>query len=126
MEKYTAGFDGSSKPNPGEMTIGGWIKDSSGKTVVEFQRNIGNGTNNMAEYSALIELLQQANELGIEHISISGDSALVVNQVNGSWKTKNKNMKYMRDRVQELLKGKVWSLRHVYREYNEEADALTR
>lgn len=125
--KCTAGFDGSAKPNPGEMTIGGWLKDTNGNIIFSFQRDIGQGTNNIAEYSALIELLKEASMKRITEIEIIGDSALVVNQVNGTWKAKDINMKRYRNEVLDRLKlFSKWSLTHVLRKYNSEADSLTR
>jgi len=125
-ELYTAGFDGSSIPNPGEMKIGGWIKDSNQKQRYSFSRSIGQGTNNEAEYQALIHLLKTARRLEIKNIFITGDSALVVSQVNGIWKVKNKRMKVLHEEVLSLLKGMNWTLKHVVRKYNSEADSLTR
>jgi ribonuclease HI len=123
---YTAGFDGSAKPNPGEMTIGGWIKDPDGNKIYTFTETLGQGTNNEAEYLALIKLFEEINKRGIRKIHIQGDSALVVNQVKGSWKTKDPRMDAMRARVYNLTQGIEYFIEHVIRKYNSEADSLTR
>ena len=119
-------FDGSATPNPGEMVIGGVIRDISGNTVSTYSKQMGEGTNNQAEYLSLINLLKEAKENGIQKIHIKGDSLLVVNQVTGVWKAKNSEMKRLKFIVHELLKGfSKWSLKHVPREDNKEADRLT-
>lgn len=125
-KSYTAGFDGSATPNPGDMKIGGWIKNPSGKRIYDFTKAIGHGTNNEAEYNALIKLMSEIKKRGIIKVKIKGDSALVVNQVNSIWKTKDPRMKKLRHRVLSESKGLDYILEHVVREYNSEADLLTR
>lgn len=123
---YTAGFDGSAIPNPGEMKIGGWVKDPNGKVIYQFTIPMGQGTNNEAEYHAFIKLLRVVNSLDIKNISITGDSALVVNQINKKWKVKNERIKTLWIIATSLLEGINWSLKHVVRKYNSEADLLSR
>lgn len=123
--QYVAAFDGSATPNPGQMKIGGFIKFNN-KYYFKFSRSIGQGTNNIAEYAALLTLVKEAQRLGIQNIYIQGDSQLVVNQVNGIWKAKDYTMKQYRDRVIAVLKHiKQWELKHVVRKHNKEADSLT-
>lgn len=125
-QKYKAFFDGSSKPNPGEMTIGGFIEDQNGERICGFRMGMGSGTNNVAEYLAIIEVLEEAIRQGIRRIEIFGDSQLVVNQVNNKWKS-NQSMTPYKEKVQKLLsKFNKWSLTHIKRELNSEADFLTR
>ena len=84
------------------------------------------GTNNEAEYLALIELLNSAIEYGVKKIRIYGDSNLVVSQVNGNWKA-NKKMILFKNRVEQLLKNfNEWSITYIPREQNKVADSLTR
>jgi len=124
-KKYVAAFDGGATPNPGQMMIGGFIK-LYGKDVFKYSRAIGYGTNNIAEYASLLTLVKEAHRLGIQDLSIQGDSALVINQVNGVWKAKDPRMKQYRNRVLAALKHiKKWELKHVLRKYNQEADLLT-
>ena len=126
MMKYSAWFDGSAKPNPGEMTIGGYIEDENGKTIFEFSEEVGVGTNNQAEYLSFIKLVKGIKEIGLNDIIIQGDSALVVNQVNKKWKAKNAHIKSLRNTALKLLKGIDWNLSHVSRTQNKRADLLTR
>ena len=125
---YVGQFDGSAKPNPGIMKIGGHIKNLKDMetTLWSFSIGLGEGTNNRAEYLALIELLEIAIKKGIRKINIYGDSDLAVKQVNGKWKA-NKTMAPLRDKAIQLLSNfDHWSLSHVPRALNSEADALTR
>jgi ribonuclease HI len=127
-EVFVGHFDGSSVPNPGKMTIGGKIVDEKSNTICTYSRILpGEGTNNIAEYLSLIELIQYAKEKGIKKILIKGDSLLVVNQVNGIWKAKDSKMKILKYAVIDSLKYfDEWKLEHVKRELNKEADKLTR
>lgn len=127
MNFYEGYFDGSAKPNPGKMTIGGYIKDPNRKIVNQYSSKLGHGTNNEAEYLSLIDLLNKAIDLDIKKIRLYGDSALVVNQVNRTWKAKDKRMRAFRDEVIHLLdRFHEWRLKHIKRDLNMEADLLTR
>lgn len=127
MKTFTGYFDGSSVPNPGEMTIGGKIVDEENNDICSYSRTLGQGTNNIAEYLSLIELIQYAQEKGIKKIIIKGDSLLVVNQVNGSWRAKDSKMKILKNKVLNSLQYfDEWKLEHIRREFNKEADSLTR
>ncbi len=125
QQQYTGAFDGGAKPNPGQMTIGGWIASPNRKILLKFSDSVGHGTNNEAEYNAYIRLLKEAKKLGIENISIRGDSALVVNQVNGNWKAKDSRMKELKNQSISLMEGMDIVLTHVVRKYNTMADSLT-
>jgi len=128
MNLYEGFFDGSAKPNPGVMTIGGFIRRNPGSTTIHnYSQEIGYGTNNEAEYLSFIKLLNEIIKQNIQKIRLYGDSALVVNQVNRTWKAKDARMRTFRtesllllDRIQE------WRLKHIKRGLNMEADALTR
>jgi ribonuclease HI len=125
---YVGHFDGSSKPNPGIMKIGGNIKNlrDMSTAIYSFSILLDYGTNNRAEYLALIELLEMGIKKGIKRMNIYGDSKLAVMQVNHKWKA-NKDMAPLRDQVLKLLNNfDHWSLSHVPRALNSEADLLTR
>jgi len=127
---YEGYFDGSATPNPGEMIIGGVIKGrfcNVEELILKYSIAIGHGTNNESEYNSLIELLTRAKKAGIKALNIKGDSLLVVNQVNGLWKTKDPRMKKLKITVLKLLEDfDYWNLMHVLRGENKEADSLTR
>lgn len=123
-EGYEAFFDGSATPNPGDMKIGGYFKGCGDHYT--YSREIGHGTNNEAEYSSLLYLVQRLNEYQVQTVRIYGDSQLVVNQINGTWKAKDERMiKYKEKILTELSKIPQWTLSHVPRKLNKEADALT-
>ena len=124
-EKHQAFFDGGAKPNPGERTIGGYAEEATGFRILEYSRKIGFGTNNEAEYFSLIYLLDRLIEEDIQDVDIYGDSELVVNQVNGKFQA-NGRMMELRDMVlKRLQKIGKWTLNHVLRDENKDADKLT-
>lgn len=125
-EKYVAYFDGACKPNPGHMKIGFLIKDFNGNVIDKCSKNMGFGTNNQSEYSSMLELVKRIVELKIKDIKIMGDSQLVVNQINGSWKCSNSILSSLKQQVHKFLnKIPKWELKWVKREKNTEADSLS-
>lgn len=122
--------DGASRGNPGKSGIGvlinindAGIPDES-KTY-RLSEYIGNATNNVAEYSALIRGLEKARSLGIRTIDIYLDSELLVRQMNGIYKVKNKNLYSLWTRAKKLSKDfDSCRITHVPREMNSEADSL--
>jgi len=116
--------DGACSGNPGPAGIGVVIK-RGGKTVVEISRPIGEATNNIAEYSALVCALQEALVLKAARVNISTDSELMFHQLTGSYKVKDQKLKFLHDQVQQLKRGFAnVELVHVPREKNKEADKL--
>lgn len=84
------------------------------------------GTNNEAEYRALVEGLRHALRLGAWDISILSDSLLVVKQVQGYWKLKQGRLRVQHTEVMGLLAMfNTWHIRHIPREENERADELS-
>lgn len=124
-ETYKAYFDGSSKGNPGPSHIGYIILDSSGKVVISISEKIEDGTNNEAEYKAVIALLGKLCELKVRNVLIQGDSKLVVNQLVGAWKIKKQHLKELAEEAfVHLDQNPGWKLEWVPREKNELADKL--
>ncbi|WP_321418217.1 ribonuclease HI family protein [uncultured Methanomethylovorans sp.] len=117
-------FDGGAVPNPGTRVIGIILLDDN-HVLKEISRKLdGIGTNNEAEYSALIEGLKQALALGWTEILVHGDSKLVVNQVAGSWKVNKDNLKPLNAEAKTLLsKFKSVKIEWILREKNARADA---
>jgi ribonuclease HI len=119
--------DGASRNNPGEASIGVVIKDGGGTTVGTISQYIGIATNNVAEYTALIEALKAAQKLNPERIDLYLDSQLVVRQMKGEYKIKNAGLVPLVREAQALVhqfpQGKV-AFHHIPREENKEADAL--
>ena len=117
-------FDDEYKPiNAG---IGGVVKLKD-KNIFSFSENVGVKTNNEAEYLALIKGLELCLENDISFISIFADSELVVKQINGDYKVKNERMSTLHKKTHEILsKFNSWSINHVLRDKNTEADDLSK
>jgi ribonuclease HI len=111
MEKYILVFDGGSRGNPGRSFGSFRIQPGKSKPKAPVRLDLGHGTNNEAEYRALIAGLQATVALVEQqdldpaevHIEIRGDSQLVLNQLSGAWKTKNPRMRSLRDQAAALL-----------------------
>ncbi len=124
--------DGASSGNPGDSGIGVVIElfcgepPCGGETETHrISEYIGTATNNIAEYTALIKGLEKAISLGVTNIKIFLDSELLVRQINGIYKVKNKNLQLLWARVMSMLKEfDTYRVVHVRREYNKAADAL--
>ena len=116
--------DGACSGNPGPAAIGIVIK-SRGKTLKEISQSIGDATNNIAEYTALIWGLQEALKLKADEILIRTDSELMYKQIIGDYKVKHENIKPLFEQVKNLVEGfKKVEFKHVPREQNREADKL--
>lgn len=117
--------DGAARGNPGPAGAGGEIRNSSGDTLAEISEYLGETTNNVAEYKALILTLERALQYAPSEIDIHADSELLVKQLNGEYKVKNEGLKPLFERVKQLLSGvKKATVKHVYRSVNARADEL--
>ncbi|MGA9408588.1 MAG: ribonuclease HI family protein [Bacteroidota bacterium] len=125
--------DGAARGNPGQGGIGVVLKDESGTVLAKEKKYLGKVTNNVAEYTALIECLKRVNTLfgGANGVSCSklvlySDSELMVRQLNGEYKVKDRTLKKLFDEVHNLLHSSAFefSINHVPRERNKEADVL--
>lgn len=119
--------DGASLGNPGPAGIGAVLETIDGRTLAEIAEAIGRATNNVAEYRALLRGLQEAIALGVRAVDVRLDSELVVRQVNGVYKVKQPALRLLHQEVGKALASfDAWSVRHVRREENARADALSR
>ena len=118
-------IDGASKGNPGDGGAGILIFDERGKVVKEVSEYLGNCTNNVAEYKALLISLKEALDLKAEYISIFCDSELLVNQIKGIYKVKSPHLKPLYKKAVELLKNfNYYEITHIKRDENNIADML--
>jgi ribonuclease HI len=117
--------DGGSRGNPGPAAVGVVVRDESGEVIADAAEPIGNATNNVAEYRALIRGVELAAEHGATSLELLGDSELVVKQVRGEYRVKDANLKPLHAQARQALSAfSEWSFDHVRREQNAEADAL--
>jgi ribonuclease HI len=116
--------DGGARGNPGPAGIGIVIK-ADGKTHTKYGAYIGVATNNQAEYKALISALETAGTLGAKEVEVFMDSELIVKQLKGEYKVKHPQLAPLFLKVYNLRAGfKKFSVRHIPREKNKEADKL--
>lgn len=116
--------DGGARGNPGPAGAG-FVIEVDGGRVCGAGRYLGETTNNVAEYEALIWGLENVRALGIQELTVLADSELVVKQINGAYRVKNANLKPLFVRAMELLRGlRKFEVRHVRREDNIAADEM--
>jgi ribonuclease HI len=118
--------DGASRGNPGEGGIGVILKDEQGNTLASLSGYIGETTNNVAEYTALIACLQAASKTDCTKLVVHSDSELMVRQLTGQYKVKDPTLKHYVRKVHSLLDGAAYAfeIKHIVREQNREADQL--
>jgi ribonuclease HI len=125
MKKLVIFTDGGARGNPGPSACGVYIMDEHGKVVKEHGRFLGHQTNNFAEYTAIIDALMHAHELGAEEVTMFMDSELAVKQLNGEYRVRNPGLGVLFMKVHNLrLQFRKVTFSHVRREKNKEADRL--
>jgi ribonuclease HI len=125
LESFTAYIDGGSRGNPGVAGYGVLVLDQKGHTVAELAGHLGIQTNNYAEYSALLAALEYARSHGFESLRVFADSELLVKQIQGSYRVKNPSLKVLHGQAKQLVSQfRSFSIQHVSREKNREADRL--
>lgn len=123
LEAFT---DGASRGNPGESGLGIVIKGEDGTVLHTSSRYLGRATNNVAEYRALLELLEIVQTIPCSRVVAHSDSELMVRQVNGEYKVRDRELQRLHAQVVSLLRSAPYrfELRHVPRAQNAEADRL--
>jgi ribonuclease HI len=117
--------DGAARGNPGPAGIGVSIAREDGTVVDEIARGIGETTNNVAEYTAVIEGLRRAEELGAQTVTLRSDSLLLVSQLTGRFRVKAPHLQVLHRQARSIAAGfDRISFEHVRREQNTEADRL--
>jgi ribonuclease HI len=123
--KLVVHVDGGARGNPGPAAIGVVVTTPEGEVVRAMGTTIGEATNNVAEYRALLHGIEVARELGASELEIYGDSELVVKQVRGEYKVKDAGLKPLHAEARSALaEVGSWSFDHVRRENNADADLL--
>ncbi|MFZ1083296.1 MAG: ribonuclease HI family protein [Candidatus Kryptoniota bacterium] len=126
--KLVANVDGASFGNPGASGLGVVIQDNQGKVLQEYSEHLGHGTNNRAEYLALLRSVELAEKLGADELEVKSDSQLVVSQMNGLYKIKHPDLKVLVKEIFEKIQStKIkFSIMHIPREFNKMADKLAK
>ena len=128
MAAFTLSTDGGARGNPGPSGAGAVIQDASGATIKEISRDLGEMTNNQAEYWALLFGLEALVELGAANhpIEVRMDSELIVQQIKGNYKVKNEGLRSLYQRAVGLIDslGGDVTFTHVLRRFNKRADEL--
>jgi ribonuclease HI len=123
--KLVVNVDGGARGNPGPAAAAAVAADEAGEVVGERSAYIGEATNNVAEYRALLLGLELARELGASEVEVINDSELVARQIGGEYKVKHAGLKPLFiEAMRELRQFDSWAVRAVRREHNERADEL--
>lgn len=118
-------IDGGARGNPGPAGYGVVIQDADGRTRETFSRFLGETTNNVAEYQALLAALEFAAQQPGWRLKVYCDSELVVKQMQGRYRVRSPDLKPLHQRAQQLASQLArFSIEHVSREQNEWADRL--
>lgn len=118
-------IDGGCRGNPGEAGFGVHVTAPDGSFVAELYGYLGPGTNNIAEYQALIHGLRYARGRGARRVKVFSDSELVVRQISGAYRVKHPSMVPLHREALGLMREfDEVSVSHVRREQNKDADRL--
>jgi len=123
--RVTINCDGAARGNPGPAGAGAVVVAEDGTVLAEVAEGLGETTNNVAEYTAVIRGLEEAQRLDASEVLLRSDSQLLINQLTGRYRVKAPHLQPLYRRVRELLGSfdRV-DLEHVPRERNVAADAL--
>jgi ribonuclease HI len=117
--------DGASRGNPGPAGIGALLKTLAGEVLAAESAYLGEATNNVAEYKALLMGLERALELGVKQLEVRADSELLIKQLKGQYQVRNAGLQPLyRSALSLLARFEASTLLHVRREHNLEADRL--
>lgn len=120
-----ANIDGGARGNPGPAAYGVIVRDAKGEIIAELSDYLGIQTNNYAEYSGLLAALDFAVREKHLSLKVLSDSELLVRQMQGRYKVKSPGLIDLYDRARALVrKLEHFSIEHVLRQYNREADSL--
>ena len=125
MTEIVAHIDGGSRGNPGPAAYGVAIETTRGQSVTAFGRFVGEATNNFAEYQGLVAALEYALDHGYHRLRVVTDSELMERQIAGRYKVRSPDLKPLYEKARAMIaRLESFSIRHVPREHNREADRL--
>jgi ribonuclease HI len=124
-EKVVVHVDGGARGNPGPAAVAAVATDPDGNPLGERKEYIGEATNNVAEYRAVLLALDLARDLGAREVEVVNDSELVARQIGGEYKVKNAALRDLFvETMRRLREFDRWKVRNVRREHNVRADEL--
>jgi ribonuclease HI len=125
LDRVVVHVDGGARGNPGPAAVGAVVSSPEGEPLTEKGLYIGEATNNVAEYRAVLLGLELARELGAREVEVINDSELVARQIGGQYKVKHAGLRPLFvETMRRLRELDRWSVRNVRREQNERADQL--
>jgi ribonuclease HI len=126
IDRLLAYTDGGSRGNPGPGAAAVvLVEPDSGTVLHEVGIFLGQVTNNVAEYRALLAALERAGKFGARSVEIRSDSELLVRQMNGQYRVKNEGLKPLFEKALELVKQfDRCTIKHISREANRQADRM--
>ncbi len=125
VDRVVVHVDGGARGNPGPAAVAAVATDPDGQPLGESSAHIGEATNNVAEYRAVMLGLELARDLGAREVEVVNDSELVARQIGGQYKVKHAGLKPLFvETMRALREFDRWSVRNVRREHNERADEL--
>jgi probable phosphoglycerate mutase len=120
-----ANIDGGARGNPGPSAYGAVVRNAQGEIIAELSDYLGIQTNNFAEYSGLLAVLEFAVKENYSSLSVISDSELMVKQMKGQYKVKSPGLLELYTHAQSLVrKLEHFSIQHVLRAQNRDADHL--
>jgi ribonuclease HI len=123
--RFRAFIDGAARGNPGPAGAGVYVEPERDRPVLEFWEPLGNTTNNVAEYRALLLALERAEEAGADSVEIRSDSRLLVEQMHGTFKMRAEHLKpLLAESILRAKRFRTFSITHIPREQNMKADRL--
>jgi probable phosphoglycerate mutase len=125
LDRVIINCDGAARGNPGPAGAGAVVVDDDGQVLAEVAEGLGETTNNVAEYTAAIRGLEEAERLGATRVLLRSDSQLLINQLTGRYRVKTAHLVPLHRRIRELAaRFERVTFEHVPRERNVEADRL--
>jgi len=120
-----AHIDGASRGNPGPAAYAVVVESSDGSKLAGFSGYLGRATNNFAEYQALLAALEYALSNHYLRVHVQTDSELLARQIEGVYKVKSPGLKPLQQQARQMIaRLESFSIQHVPREQNHEADQL--
>jgi probable phosphoglycerate mutase len=121
----TAHIDGGARGNPGPAAYGVVVRSADGKVLAELSKYLGAQTNNYAEYSGLLAALEYGQQQGLATLKVFSDSELLVKQIKGQYKVSSPSLRPLFDQAKKMIGYfQHFSIQHVFREQNRDADRL--